>query len=58
MWRKKVRRSVLAHRPRVRRGHPHPSGSAPLAYCICGEAIVEVAGVWWHIIRTQVEGHP
>lgn len=47
-WRKKVRKSVLAHNPVG--GRPHPNGD-PFRYCACGEAIVKLADVWWHLRR-------
>lgn len=43
-------RLVLMHLPQP--GHGHPNGS-PFAYCKCGEAIVELAGVWWHLYRAH-----
>lgn len=48
VWKKRERRSVPAHNP-VRR-HKHPNGG-PFAYCVCGQAIVHLAGVWWHLYR-------
>lgn len=53
--RARVQRRVLAHAPRA--AHQHPNDPAPLRYCACGEAIVLVAGVWWHLRRDSVPAH-
>lgn len=44
------RRMVKVHFPYPSKS-VHPSRNPVIRYCICGEAIVEVAGVWWHIYR-------
>lgn len=30
-------------------GNKHPLSSVPVRYCLCGEAIVQVGGAWWHL---------
>ncbi len=34
----------------ARRGpYEHPTPTVECAYCTCGEAIVRVTGIWWHL---------
>lgn len=46
----KVRRTVKAHYPFPSKS-AHPLGNPAIRYCLCGEAIVGLSGVWWHIYR-------
>jgi len=49
-WKAQVMVNVPRHRPMP--GHAHPQGE-PFRYCVCGEAIVHLAGIWWHLERVQ-----